>query len=155
VVAGYSGGEAATANYEAVTTETTGHAEAVEITFDPKQVSYGELLRVFFSIHDPTQLNRQGPDEGTSYRSEIFTVDAEQARLANDYVAALEQAHVFSAPIVTRVEPLKAFFPAEGYHQDFLIRHPNYPYIVVNDLPKIRALQKLYPELFRKTPVTF
>src|SRR5436190_4529200 len=155
VVAGYSGGDKATAHYEMVGTETTGHAESVELTFDPKQVSYGQLLRLFFSVaHDPTQLNRQGPDRGPSYRSEIFFATAAQERVARAYVAQLTQAKVFDQPIVTKIEPLKAFYPAEDYHQNYLIHNPTQPYIVYNDLPKIDALRRIYPPLYRATPVT-
>jgi peptide-methionine (S)-S-oxide reductase len=150
VVAGYSGGEKATAHYEIVGTETTGHAESVEITFDPKQISYGQLLRLFFSVaHDPTQLNRQGPDSGPSYRSEIFFASPAQQRVAQAYAAQLTQAKVFASPIATKIEPLKAFYAAEDYHQDYLIHHPNQPYIVFNDLPKIDALKRVYPEHYR------
>ena len=154
VVAGYSGGDKATAHYEMVGTETTGHAESVEITFDPKQISYGQLLRLFFSVaHDPTQLDRQGPDRGPSYRSEIFYASPTQERVARAYVAQLTKGKVFSSPIVTKVEALKAFYPAEDYHQDYLIRNPNQPYIMFNDLPKIEALKQVYPALYRPTPV--
>ncbi|HEY2093164.1 MAG TPA: peptide-methionine (S)-S-oxide reductase MsrA [Thermoanaerobaculia bacterium] len=154
VVAGYSGGEAATAHYEMVGTETTGHAESVEITFDPKQISYGQLLRLYFSVaHDPTQLNRQGPDSGPSYRSEIFTNSPTQERVAKAYIAQLNAAKVFGRPIATKVEPLKAFYAAEDYHQDYLIAHPNQPYIAFNDIPKIEALKKVYPECYRPNPV--
>jgi len=154
VVAGYSGGSAETAHYEMVGTETTGHAESVEITFDPKQVSYGQLLRLFFSVaHDPTQLDRQGPDRGPSYRSAIFTASPSQERVARAYVKQLTEAKVFASPIVTKIEPLRAFYAAEDYHQDYLIHHPNQPYIVFNDLPKIKALERVYPELYRSTPV--
>ena len=154
VVAGYSGGEAATAHYEMVGTETTGHAESVEITFDPKQISYGQLLRLFFSVaHDPTQLDRQGPDRGPSYRSEIFFANPSQERVARAYVAQLTNAKVFPKPIVTKIEALKAFYPAEGYHQDYLIRNPTQPYIVYNDLPKIEALKRIYPKMYREKPV--
>ena len=154
VVAGYSGGEKATAHYEMVGTETTGHAESVEITFDPKQVSYGQLLRLFFSVaHDPTQLDRQGPDRGPSYRSEIFFASPAQERIARAYVRQLTEAKVFASPIVTKIEPLKAFYPAEDYHQDYLIHHPNQPYIVFNDLPKIEALKRVYPQIYRAEPV--
>lgn len=153
VVAGYAGGAKATATYDQVTTETTGHAESVQITFDPKQVSYGTLLRVYFSVaHDPTELNYQGPDQGTSYRSEIFFADADQQHVAQAYVAQLEKAHIFSAPLVTRFEPLKGFYAAEDYHQDFLIKHPAYPYIVINDLPKLAALKRLFPAIYRENP---
>ena len=154
VVAGYSGGERATAHYEMVGTETTGHAESVEITFDPKQVSYGQLLRLYFSVaHDPTQLNRQGPDSGPSYRSEIFFTSPTQERVARAYVAQLTKANVFKSPIVTRIESLKDFYPAEDYHQDYLIHHPGQPYIMFNDLPKIDALKRVYPQMYRPTPV--
>jgi peptide-methionine (S)-S-oxide reductase len=154
VVAGYSGGDKATAHYEMVGTETTGHAESVEITFDPKQVSYGQLLRLFFSVaHDPTQLNRQGPDSGPSYRSEIFFASPAQERVARAYVRQLTEAKVFPLPIVTKIEPLKAFYPAEDYHQDYLIHHPTQPYIVFNDIPKIEALKRTYPSLYREQPV--
>jgi peptide-methionine (S)-S-oxide reductase len=153
VVAGYSGGEKATATYEQVSTETTGHAESIEITFDPKQVSYGQLLRVFFSVaHDPTQLNRQGPDSGPSYRSAIFFASPAQERVARAYVAQLSAAHAFGQPIVTRIEPLKAFYPAEAFHQDYLIHNPRSMYIVINDLPKIANLKRILPELYSETP---
>ncbi|HEY0781595.1 MAG TPA: peptide-methionine (S)-S-oxide reductase MsrA [Thermoanaerobaculia bacterium] len=156
VVAGYAGGEKATATYEQVSTERTGHAEAVEITFDPKKLSYGRLLQLYFSVaHDPTQLNRQGPDSGPSYRSEIFFTSPEQQRIAQAYVAQLAKAGVFSAPIVTKIEPAKGFYPAEAYHQDFLIFHPTYPYIVRNDLPKIDALKRVYPQLYHEAPVPY
>jgi len=154
VVAGYSGGTRETAHYEMVGTERTGHAESVEITFDPKRISYGQLLRLYFSVaHDPTQLNRQGPDSGPSYRSEIFFTSPTQERIAKAYVVQLTKANVFKSPIVTKIEPMKGFYPAEDYHQDFLIHNPNYPYIVVNDLPKIGALKRVYPDLYRETPV--
>jgi len=153
VVAGYAGGAKGTATYDQVTTETTGHAESVQISFNPKVVSYGTLLRVYFSVaHDPTELNRQGPDEGTSYRSEIFPNSAEQARVAHAYVSQLEKAHVFPAPIMTRIEPLKGFYAAEDYHQDFLIKNPTYPYIVFNDLPKLAALKRVFPALYADAP---
>ncbi len=154
VVAGYSGGSKATAHYEMVGTETTGHAESVEITFDPKKISYGQLLRLYFAVaHDPTELNRQGPDSGPSYRSEIFFLSPSQEKVAKAYVAQLNQGKVFGSPIVTKIEPMKGFYEAEGYHQDFLIHNPTYPYIVRNDLPKVEALKKVYPELYRETPV--
>jgi len=154
VVAGYSGGSKETAHYEMVGTERTGHAESVEITFDPKRVSYGKLLQLYFSVaHDPTELDRQGPDSGPSYRSEIFFASPAQERIARAYVAQLARQKVFAEPIVTKIEPLKGFYPAEGYHQDFLIHNPHYPYIVINDMPKIAALKRLYPELYRVTPV--
>ncbi|HEX7192374.1 MAG TPA: peptide-methionine (S)-S-oxide reductase MsrA [Thermoanaerobaculia bacterium] len=154
VVAGYSGGDASTAHYEMVGTETTGHAESVEITFDPKQISYGQLLRLYFSVaHDPTEINRQGPDSGPSYRSEIFFASPAQERVAKAYIAQLNAAKVFSRPIATKVEPLKAFYAAEDYHQDYLIHHPTQPYIAFNDMPKIDALKRVYPEWYRATPV--
>ncbi|HEY0106644.1 MAG TPA: peptide-methionine (S)-S-oxide reductase MsrA [Rhizomicrobium sp.] len=154
VVAGYSGGARATAIYELVGTETTGHAESVQITFDPRIVSYGDLLQVYFSVaHDPTELNRQGPDTGSSYRSEVFFTSPAQEKIARAYVAQLGAAHVYDAPIVTRLEPLKGFYQAEGYHQDFLIHNPTYPYIVYNDLPKIDALKRVLPALYREKPV--
>ena len=149
VVAGYSGGEKATATYDQVSTERTGHAESVEITFDPHELSYGQLLQVFFSVaHDPTELNRQGPDTGTSYRSEIFFANPDQERVARAYLGQLDAAHAFSQPIVTRIEPLSGFYPAETEHQDYLIHHPNSLYIIVNDLPKIANLKRIYPELY-------
>jgi peptide-methionine (S)-S-oxide reductase len=154
VLAGYSGGDRATATYDQVTTERTGHAEAVEITFDPRKVSYGQLLRLYFSVaHDPTQLNRQGPDRGPSYRSQIFFASPSQERVARAYMAQLEKSGIFDNPIVTKVEPLKAFYAAEGYHQDFLIHNPTHPYIVRNDLPKVAALERLYPQMYRDQPV--
>jgi len=154
VVAGYSGGDASTAHYTMVGTETTGHAESVEITFDPKQITYGQLLQLFFSVaHDPTQLDGQGPDRGPSYRSEIFFASPEQEHVARAYMAQLTKANIFKSPIVTKIEPLKAFYQAEGYHQDYLIYHPNQPYIMYNDLPKIEALKRVYPQLYRPTPV--
>ncbi len=154
VWAGYAGGDAATATYPQVGTETTGHAESVKIVFDPKVVSYGDLLRIYFSVaHDPTQLDRQGPDSGPSYRSEIFTADAQQAKIANAYIAQLNAAHAFSKPIVTKVEPLKGFYNAEGYHQDYLIHHPDAPYIVYNDMPKLANLHKLFPAMYNRKPV--
>lgn len=154
VVAGYAGGTKETAKYDLVSTETTGHAESVEITFDPKQVSFGQLLQLYFAVaHDPTQLNRQGPDSGPSYRSEIFFTSPSQERIARAYVKQLEQAKIFKKTIVTKIEPLKGFYPAEDYHQDFLIRNPTYPYIVRNDLPKIDALKRVFPKHYRETPV--
>jgi len=154
VVAGYSGGTRETAHYEMVGTERTGHAESVEITFDPKRISYGQLLRLYFAVaHDPTELDRQGPDSGPSYRSEIFFSSPTQERIARAYVEQLTKGKVFSGSIVTKIEPLKGFYPAEDYHQDFLIHNPTYPYIVRNDLPKIAALKKVYPEVYREAPV--
>lgn len=155
VVAGYSGGTKETARYEIVGTERTGHAESVEITFDPKRISYGQLLRLYFAVaHDPTELDRQGPDVGPSYRSEIFFASPAQERIARAYVEQLARAKVFEAPIVTRIEPLRGFYPAEDYHQDFLVRHPTHPYIVVNDLPKIEALKRVFPEHYNEKAVT-
>lgn len=154
VVAGYSGGEKATAHYEMVGTERTGHAESVEITFDPRKISFGQLLRLYFAVaHDPTELNRQGPDSGPSYRSEIFFTNPMQEKVAKAYVEQLNKAKVFDGPIVTKIEPMKGFYPAEDYHQDFLIHNPTYPYIVRNDLPKIAALKKVFPEYYRADPV--
>jgi peptide-methionine (S)-S-oxide reductase len=153
-VSGYAGGEASTAQYETVSTGETGHAESVRVTFDPHQVSYGKLLQIYFSVvHDPTELDRQGPDEGTQYRSEIFAETPDQARVAKAYIAELGKAHAFGAAIVTKVEPLKGFYPAEGYHQDYLTLHPNQPYIAINDLPKVAALKKLFPDQYRADPV--
>ena len=154
VVAGYSGGARDTATYPQVITETTGHAEAVQITFDPRQVSFGTLLQVYFSVaHDPTQLNFQGPDQGTSYRSEIFAASPAQEKTARAYIAQLGEARIFRQPIVTKVGALKGFYAAEGYHQDYLIHNPTQPYIVINDLPKLAALQKVWPGLYRPDPV--
>jgi peptide-methionine (S)-S-oxide reductase len=146
---GYSGGSAATATYDQVTTETTGHAESVEVVYDPSRITYGTLLRIFFSVaHDPTQLNRQGPDVGTSYRSAIFYENDDQKRIAQAYIAQLDAAHVFARPIVTEVTPLKAFYRAEDYHQDYALHNPGNPYILVCDRPKIEALKKEFPDLF-------
>ena len=154
VVSGYAGGEQATADYELVSSGTTGHAELVSITFDPRKISYGHLLQIYFSVaHDPTQLNRQGPDHGTQYRSAIFPVSDEQERVAKAYIVELDQAKTFASPIVTQIDPGRAFYPAEEYHQDFLTRHPTHPYIVVNDLPKVEALQQLFPDQYRTEPV--
>jgi len=148
---GYSGGAAETANYRAVCSENTGHAEAIEIVFDPAKVSYGTLLRVFFSVvHDPTQLNRQGADVGTSYRSAIFYTTAEQYDVATAYVRQLEAAHVFPRAIVTQIVPLVAFYPGEDYHQDYAIKNPHNPYIQVCDIPKIAALGEQFPHLFQE-----
>jgi peptide-methionine (S)-S-oxide reductase len=154
-VSGYAGGQKDTAHYEMVGTGRTGHAESVSITFDPRQISYGKILQIYFSVaHNPTELNRQGPDFGTQYRSAIFYANDEQKRVASAYIAQLQQAHVFSAPIVTKLEPLSGFYPAEDYHQDFLVLHPSYPYIVFNDLPKVDELKRLFPDNYRETPVT-
>ena len=150
VVAGYSGGSAATAHYEVVSGGRTGHAESVKITYDPSKISYSELLRIFFSVaHDPTELNHQGPDEGTQYRSVIFYSTEDQKQIALAYINQLNNAKVFRKPIVTQVVPLQAFYPAEAYHQNFLALHPDNPYIVYNDLPKLRELQKQFPTLFK------
>jgi len=155
VVAGYAGGAKNTATYEAVSGGDTGHAESVQISFDPQEVSFGEILRIYFSVaHDPTQLNRQGPDSGTQYRSEIFYVNDDQKAVAEAYIAQLEKSKTFPEKIVTRVEPLPGFYAAEKYHQDFLIKNPRYPYIVYNDLPKIQNLKKIYAEYYRGKPVT-
>ncbi len=146
---GYSGGEARTAEYELVSTGETGHAESVKIAYDASQITYGELLRVFFSVaHDPTQLNRQGPDEGTQYRSAVFYGNDEQKRIAEAYIAQLDKAKVFAHPIVTQVVPLKAFYAAEAYHQDYAARHPNQPYIAYNDAPKVAHLRQEFPDLY-------
>ena len=150
VVSGYSGGSAPTAEYETVSTGNTGHAESVKITYDPSRILYSELLRIFFSVAtDPTQLNRQGPDHGTQYRSVIFYANDDQKQIALAYIDQLNKAKVFSAPIVTQVVPLKAFYPAEEYHQNYLERHPDNPYIVFNDAPKLRQLQKQFPDVYR------
>ena len=153
-VSGYAGGRAETAHYTQVGTGTTGHAEAVQITYDPRRVSYARLLQIHFSVvHDPTQLNRQGPDTGHEYRSAIFPQTPEQQRIAEAYVAQLERAKVFAAKVVTTVEPGRAFYPAETYHQDFLLRNPTHGYIVANDVPKVQALKRLFPEAWRDEPV--
>jgi peptide-methionine (S)-S-oxide reductase len=155
VLSGYSGGTKATAEYEAVSRGATGHAESVEIRFDPKVLSYGEILQIYFSVvHDPTQLNRQGPDMGPQYRTNIFYADESQKRIAQAYIAQLDKAKAFARAIVTRVDPLSAFYPAEAYHQDFLVKNPTYPYIVVHDLPKIGNLKKVFPGHYREQPVT-
>ncbi len=146
---GYAGGSAKTAAYEIVSTGETGHAESVKITYDPSQITYGQLLRVFFSVaHDPTQLNRQGPDEGTQYRSSIFYGNDEQKRIAEAYIAQLEKARVFPGTIVTKVVPLEGFYPAEGYHQNYAANHPHDPYIVYNDAPKVAHLREQLPDLY-------
>lgn len=148
---GYAGGRVATPSYEEVSTGTTGHAESVKIIFDPSVVTYGQLLQVFFAVaHDPTELNRQGPDVGTQYRSAIFAYTEAQRHLATDYIAQLEQAHRFPSRIVTEVSTLQAFYPAEAYHQDFMAHHPDYPYIVINDRPKVEHLQAEFPALYRE-----
>ncbi len=146
---GYAGGSAKTAEYETVSTGETGHAESVQIVYDTSQITYGELLRVFFSVaHDPTQLNRQGPDEGTQYRSSVFYSTDEQKHIAEAYIAQLDKAKVFSRPIVTKVVPLQAFYPAEAYHQNYAALHPNQPYIVFNDAPKVEHLRQQFPDLY-------
>lgn len=153
-VSGYSGGEAGTAQYEMVGTGTTGHAESVEVTYDPSKVTYGQLLHVFFSVaHNPTQLNYQGPDRGPQYRSAIFFANNEQKKVAQSYIEQLGKAKVFAEPIVTKMEAFRAFYPAEGYHQDFLTLNPTYPYIVYNDLPKIESLKQIFPDLYSEKPV--
>jgi peptide-methionine (S)-S-oxide reductase len=153
-VSGYAGGDKKTAQYETVGTGRTGHAESVRISFDPRKISYGRILQIYFSVaHDPTQLNRQGPDYGPQYRSAIFPTSAEQARVAKAYIGQLNQARVYKAAIVTKIEPDKEFFAAEDYHQDFLTRHPSHPYIVYNDLPKIDDLKRLFPDVYRPDPV--
>ena len=150
VKSGYSGGSADMAQYEKVSTGKTGHAESVQITYDPSQISYGQLLKVFFAVaHDPTELNRQGPDTGTQYRSAIFYSNEEQKRIAQAYIEQLNKARVFNAPIVTQVGQLESFHEAESYHQDYLAHHPDEPYIVINDLPKVENLRKQLPDLYR------
>jgi len=153
-VSGYTGGDKKSAEYETVSTGTTGHAESVQITFDPREITFGRILQIYFSVaHDPTELNYQGPDEGTQYRSTIFAMTDAQAAVAKSYIAQLDAAHVFDQKIVTTIEPGKTFYPAEDYHQDFLVRHPNYPYIVINDLPKVAGLQHLFPDAYSADPV--
>src|SRR6202046_3414020 len=148
--AGYAGGSAATATYDQVTTETTGHAESVKVVYDPSKITYGKLLQIFFSVvHDPTQLNRQGPDVGTSYRSAIFYTNEEQRKISTEYIAQLNAAGVFKKPIVTEVTPLEGFHDAEAYHQDYALHHPDNPYILVCDRPKVEALKKEFPDLFQ------
>jgi peptide-methionine (S)-S-oxide reductase len=149
VSAGYSGGTAITAHYETVSSGMTGHAESVKVTYDPSQISYGQILKVFFSVaHNPTELNRQGPDDGTQYRSVIFYANDDQKRIAQAYIAQLDQSKIFSRPIVTQVVALKAFYPAEAYHQDYAVHHPDEPYIRINDLPKVEHLRQQLPELY-------
>lgn len=153
-VSGYSGGKKDTASYELVSNGDTGHAEAVEVTFDPKVVSLGKILQVYFSVaHNPTELNRQGPDTGTQYRSAIFTTNADQQKVAKAYIDQIDKAKVYSDPIVTQVSSLEAFYPAEAYHQDYATINPTQPYIVYNDLPKIENLSKIFPQDYRKKPV--
>jgi peptide-methionine (S)-S-oxide reductase len=152
-VSGYAGGNKATADYNMVSSGTTGHAESVEVRYDPKKISYGKILQIFFSVvHDPTQLNRQGPDSGTQYRSAIFTTNDEQKKIADAYIAQLNAAKVYRKPIVTKVGPLEGFFPAEAYHQDYLTLHPNQPYIAYNDLPKVENLKKIFAENYIEKP---
>ena len=150
-VSGYAGGTKKTANYETVSSGRTGHAESVQVTYDPSQISYGRLLQVFFSVvHDPTQLNRQGPDEGTQYRSAIFYSSEEQKRVAEAYIQQLNDARIFKRPIVTQVTPLEGFYPAEAYHQDYIAHNPDNPYVVYNDLPKLQRLKKDYPDWVKR-----
>ncbi len=150
-VSGYAGGHVKKPDYEQVSTGETGHAESVQVTFDPAQVSYADLLKIFFSVaHDPTQLNRQGPDVGTQYRSAIFYMNDEQAKVAHAYIDQLTKAKVFTRPIVTQVVPLEAFYPAEAYHQDYMEHHPDQPYIVFNDRPKVEHLRQQFPEMYRE-----
>jgi peptide-methionine (S)-S-oxide reductase len=154
VLAGYSGGEKATASYEMVSTGSTGHAESIQITFDPAVVSYADILQVFFSVaHDPTELNRQGPDQGRRYRSDIFYRDSSQQRIAQAYIAQLQRSGIFSQPIVTRLDALTGFYPAEDYQQDFVVHNTDYDYVVQNDLPRIADLKRLLPRLYRDPPV--
>jgi peptide-methionine (S)-S-oxide reductase len=153
-VSGYAGGPKASAYYEAVGEGDTGHAETVQITYDPSKITYGKLLQIYFSVaHDPTQLNRQGPDHGPQYRSTIFPVSAQQRDIAEKYIAQLNKAKVFHAPIVTTLEDGKTFYPAEAYHQDFLFNNPRYPYIVINDIPKVENLERVFPDIYRDKPV--
>jgi peptide-methionine (S)-S-oxide reductase len=154
VLAGYAGGAASTAQYDTVSSGVTGHAESVKITFNPAEISYGQILQIAFSVaHDPTQINRQGPDVGTQYRSAIFYADETQKRIAEGYIAQLDRSHAFSRAIVTRVDPLKGFYPAENYHQDYLVHNPGSFYIEINDQPKIDNFRRLYPALYRERPV--
>ena len=152
-VSGYAGGNKSTADYSTVSTGTTGHAESVQVQYDPKKISYGKILQIFFSVaHDPTQLNRQGPDSGTQYRSAIFTTSDEQRKVADAYIAQLNAAKVYRKPIVTKVGPLEGFYPAEAYHQDYLTLHPTQPYIAYNDLPKVENLKKIFAENYLEKP---
>jgi peptide-methionine (S)-S-oxide reductase len=153
-VSGYAGGQKDTAEYETVSSGKTGHAESVQITFDPHRISYGRILQIYFSVaHDPTEINRQGPDTGTQYRSTIFPTSDEQAKVAKAYIAQLDEAHAYKEKIATTIEPGKTFYPAEDYHQDFLTRHPSYPYIVMFDMPKLADLKASFPALYRADPV--
>jgi peptide-methionine (S)-S-oxide reductase len=150
VASGYAGGNVSTAQYERVSTGTTGHAEAVKITYDPAKITYAQLLKVYFAVaHNPTELNRQGPDEGSQYRSAIFFANADQQKVAQSYINQLNKAHVFKVPIATQLSTLKGFYAAEASHQNFIARNPSYPYVVVNDLPKLKQLQKQFPELYK------
>jgi peptide-methionine (S)-S-oxide reductase len=154
-LSGYAGGTVANPGYERVSTGTTGHAESVRVTFDPSRVSYGTLLQIFFTVAlDPTEVNRQGPDWGTQYRSELFVSNPEQDRVARAYLAQLTAAHAFDRPIATRIDPAGPFYPAEAYHQDYLVHNPDSGYIAVNDMPKVRALQQLFPQSWQDPPVT-
>jgi len=154
VLSGYAGGTKETAQYNVVSSGRTGHAEAVQIKFDPRQISYGAILQIYFSVaHDPTQLNRQGPDEGPQYRSAVFYADAAQQQVAQAYIAQLDKAGTFKRPLVTQLTPLAGFYPAEAYHQDYATRHPENPYIVYNDLPKVENLKRLFPDRYREQPV--
>jgi peptide-methionine (S)-S-oxide reductase len=154
-ISGYSGGTRQSANYQLVSGGSTGHAEAVEITFDPQKISYGKILQIFFSVaHNPTELNRQGPDSGTQYRSNIFYANAEQKQVAEAYIAQLNKLGVYNKPIATRIDKLEGFYAAEDYHQDYAIKHPNNSYIVFNDAPKVENLKKVLPDVFRQVPVT-
>lgn len=153
-LSGYAGGAAKTAEYEQVSEGDTGHAESVQVTFDPTQVSYGSLLQIYFSVaHNPTELNRQGPDSGTQYRSALFPVNADQQRVAQAYISQLDAAHAFNKPIVTKLETYNGFYPAEDYHQDFLTEHPSYPYIVINDMPKVAQLKQMFAQRYQEKPV--
>ncbi len=153
-VSGYDGGKASTAHYEMTSRGDTGHAESVRVTFDPQKISYGRILQIYFSVaHNPTERDHQGPDWGTQYRSAIFPANEEQARIAAAYIRQLDRADVFHSPIVTKIEPGKTFYPAEAYHQNFLARHPRNPYIVINDLPKLHNLKRLFPAYYRADPV--
>lgn len=153
-VSGYAGGAANTAEYERVSEGDTGHAESVQVTFDPAQVSYGSLLQIYFSVaHNPTELNRQGPDSGTQYRLALFPVNADQQKVAQAYITQLDAAHAFNKPIVTRLESYNGFYPAEDYHQDFLTEHPSYPYIVINDMPKVASLKQVFAQRYQEKPV--
>jgi peptide-methionine (S)-S-oxide reductase len=154
-VSGYSGGSKETAHYQMVGTERTGHAESVSVTYDPRQITLGKILQIYFSVaHNPTELDYQGPDSGPSYRSDIFYANDEQKRIAAAYIEQLNKAHAFPSPIVTKLDPLTGFYPAEDYHQDFAVIHPTHPYIVFNDLPKVENLKRMFPDYYRDTPVT-